>query len=195
MTDQPTKPKPKRRWYQFSLRSLLVFMLVSSVGLGWVVPRILQAIQEERVAAEIKNLGGYVYCDMWSIKSVRSVQLSRTPVTDAWLERLKKLSQLEVLQIIRTPISDAGLEHLQGQTHLQYLYLGETAITDSGLQHLAELSQLHLLSLNDTKVTDAGLEHLKGLSQLQVLWLKGTQVTDDGVQKLQNALPNCKVFR
>jgi hypothetical protein len=33
------------------------------------------------------------------------------------------------------------------------------------------------------------------LSQLETLWLKDTRVTDEGVKKLQQALPNCQIFR
>jgi len=29
-------PKPKRRWYRFSLRTLLLFLLVAGIGFGWV---------------------------------------------------------------------------------------------------------------------------------------------------------------
>ena len=35
MTTEPTTtPKPKRRWFQFSLRTLLVLMLVFGCGFG-----------------------------------------------------------------------------------------------------------------------------------------------------------------
>jgi hypothetical protein len=30
-----TMPKPKRRWLQFSLRTMLVLMLLFGCGLGW----------------------------------------------------------------------------------------------------------------------------------------------------------------
>ena len=58
-----------------------------------------------------------------------------------------------------------------------------------------ELRQLQSLSLADTQVTDAGLEHLKGLKELRSLDLTTTHVTDQGVKRLQQALPNCKIFR
>ena len=31
-----TTPKPKRRWFQYSLRTLLVLMLLVGVGMSWV---------------------------------------------------------------------------------------------------------------------------------------------------------------
>ena len=40
MTTAPTTtPKPKRRWLQFSLRTLMVVMVVFGTGLGWFAPR------------------------------------------------------------------------------------------------------------------------------------------------------------
>ncbi len=33
---QPAVPKPKRRWYQYSLRSLLLFVTLASIGMSWV---------------------------------------------------------------------------------------------------------------------------------------------------------------
>ena len=77
---------------------------------------------------------------------------------------------------------------------LQVLFLNSTKVTDPGLEHLKGLTSLRELYLNSTKVTDAGLEHLKGLTALKELYLAGTQVTDAGVQRLQQALPNCKIY-
>lgn len=48
----PSNSKPRRRWYQFSLRTLLVGMLVGSVAVGWVASRIQRArANRERAAA------------------------------------------------------------------------------------------------------------------------------------------------
>ena len=36
METPTTNPKPKRRWLQFSLKGLFVFVLVVCVALGWI---------------------------------------------------------------------------------------------------------------------------------------------------------------
>ena len=70
----------------------------------------------------------------------------------------------------RVQVTDAGLEHVKGLTQLQWLFLfSSREITDAGLEHLKELTQLQELWLDSAKVTGAGLEHLKGLPHLQVL--------------------------
>ena len=51
------------------------------------------------------------------------------------------------------------------------------------------------VDLGLTKVTDAGLKHLKGLKSLRSLNLQGTKVTDAGVKKLQQALPQCQIYK
>ncbi len=84
-----------------------------------------------------------------------------------------------------TNITDAGLEHLEGLTNLQWLSLDSTNISDSGLIHLKRLTNLGTLNLSGTNVGDAGLENLKGLTKLQDLNLKNTNVTDAGLVHLK----------
>ena len=63
--------KPKRRWYQFSLKTLLVFVLVASASVGWVGAKILRDREDrERLRAEarairrrINNISAYVAPD------------------------------------------------------------------------------------------------------------------------------------
>jgi hypothetical protein len=92
-----------------------------------------------------------------------------------------------------TKVTDADLESLGGIANLQALYLGRTAITDAGLAHLKGLRNLATLSLNNTAVSDQGLEHLSGLSRLKTLNLHETLVTAAGVAGLQQALPGVKI--
>jgi hypothetical protein len=66
-------------------------------------------------------------------------------------------------------------------------------ITVAGLKHLKRL-KITSLSLSGTNVNDAGLDRLSGLKSLRYLYLLDTKVTDEGVKKLQQALPNCKIY-
>jgi len=66
-TTQP--PKPKRRWYQFSLLTALVVMTLFTVAFGGWVQYMRQRAQENRdrvarveeAVAEIEELGGVVF--------------------------------------------------------------------------------------------------------------------------------------
>ena len=102
-------------------------------------------------------------------------------MTDAGLEHLKGLTQLQSLDLTDTKVTDAGLEHLKGLTQLQSLNLMETEVTDAGLVHLKGLPQLQSLDLAQTKVTDAGLVHLEGVDPPPIAGPEGTKVTDAGL--------------
>jgi len=205
--------KPKRlRWYQFSLRTLLIFMTVVAILVGtFVVQVIIPAERQKAAVAMIERRGGSVdYSDKskseWTsvpdwlrnclgpgyFQSVMLVELQGTKITDAELERLQGLVTLQYLLLSSTQITDTGLAHLKGLTSLEGLGLDNTQITDTGLDRLREMTSLKDLSLSGTQITDAGLAHLKGLNALESLGLDNTQITDAGVAKLRAALPKLR---
>ena len=61
-TTAPTTPKPRRRWLQFSLRTLMVLMLVLGCGLSWLAREVQQARAQREAAKAIGKLGGRVSC-------------------------------------------------------------------------------------------------------------------------------------
>jgi WD40 repeat protein/serine/threonine protein kinase len=132
--------------------------------------------------------------------SLRWLEVVNTKVTEAGLEHLKDLTELETLFFsnIREPgtkLTGAGLVHLKKMTKLRGLHLENTGLPDEGLVHIEGLGGLVELFLDNAKVTDAGLEHLAKLKNLAVLRLNGTAVTDRGVAKLKAALPHCNIIR
>jgi hypothetical protein len=192
MTIPGSRPNPKRRWLQFSVRGLFLLVLVFALPLGWLAWA-MNTIRQERLAvAALRNMD----C---KVSAPYNTQGSLTI-----LERLRKLLGEDQFRnatqvsgtywYTHSKITDGGLVHLQGLTQLQQLYLHGTQVTDAGLAHLEGLTQLKELRLDGTQVTDAGLVHLRRLTQLQWLVLPGQNVTDAGVRKLQNALPNCHIM-
>ena len=168
-------PKPKRRWFQFSLVTLLLLTLGCAVVLAlWVAP----AERQRRAVAFLKSLDGQVlYADdgeerastpEWLRRilgkdyftSVKAVDLSVPQVSDAELVHLRGLTTLEALFLTGTQVSDAGLVHLKGLRALEVLTLEGTQVGDAGLAHLTDLTALKELSLYDTQVSDAGLTHV-----------------------------------
>jgi len=175
-TTQP--PKPKRRWYQFSLRTEDAIKRLTI----WIRPFVLLVVvatpmysaepdkgQEAAIAA-IRKLEGRVILD--GNKAVVNVNFTRL-----------------------SPDTDAGLQHVKGLTRLEHLDVAVTNVSDAGLEHVKGLKSLASLSLSNTKVTDTRLGHLKGMATLHALDLTGTKVTDEGALNLQQALPNCKFVR
>ena len=182
--------------FQFSIRSLLVSVVVIAIPCSWLSVEMTKAREQRATVAAIEELGGEIWekpsgpewlRDLLGddfFKNVDAVIFHGSEVTDAGLEHLQALRQLKDLNLGATRTSDAGLEHLKALMQLQVLNLNYTRVSDSGLESLKRLTQLKELRLDDTRVTDAGLKHLEGMSQLMVLWLDGSQVTDAGLEHL-----------
>jgi hypothetical protein len=119
--------------------------------------------------------------------------LARSAVTDLGMAHLAGLTKLQGLYLGGTPVSDAGLAHVKGLTRLRGLGLDETRVSDAGLANLKGMTELHQLALDGTDVSDAGLVYLKGTTELRVLSLDGTRVTNGAVKELRKLLPVANV--
>jgi hypothetical protein len=164
-------PNLRRRWYRFSLRTLVLFVVFTTVGFGLVGIRLQQGRNDRRIVAKLKEIGPV------------AVQYDSE---DVW-------GRVVLLYVSHPNHTDASLNHLKGLTNLQTLDLANSQITDTGLEHLKGLKHLEDLHLGNTQIGDAGLKHLKGMTNLKRLGLELTQVTDEGVSKLRQALPNCRI--
>jgi hypothetical protein len=153
-----------RRWLQFSIRTLLVLVMLLCVALSmWVVP----AERRRRAVAAVEALGGAViFVDRHKINESSSIVFIRRWLPHAYVDEA---------EVVDFNFSD-------------------TEVTDAGLAHLQGLASLQGLDLSNTQVTDAGLAHLQQLKSIRWLFLRNTEVTDAGVAKLRNALPNCRVY-
>jgi len=206
-----------RRWrklLRFSLRGMIVLVLVIGGGLGWLVRS--ARIQHAAVAA-VTGVGGSVMYDwQWNNRTSYTSDASYTGgaswvpkwvtdrvgtdyfghVTSVWLYAISRdadsvlipvgrLKRLEWLSLIGSNISDTGLAHLSTTPSLSRLELDYTKISDAGLIHVERLKGLTILSLNGTRITDSGLVHLKPLASLSELNLAGTPITDAGLVHLQ----------
>lgn len=125
-------PKPqRRRWFQFSLRTMMILILFLSLPLGRFAYNLRQAREQEVAVAAIKTLGGDVgeagpdpFGDLEPVwlpcvrhvlgddifNPVTVVSLRDTQVNDARLRQLdghlKRLSHLRKLDLHGTQISD-----------------------------------------------------------------------------------------
>ncbi|MFV2065783.1 MAG: hypothetical protein ACC645_02295 [Pirellulales bacterium] len=80
--------------------------------------------------------------------------------------------------------------------NLYYLTLAECKnISGAGLEHLSALPALRQLDVTATSIDDDALVHLKKMKGLRVLMLSETKVTATAVAELQQALPDCVIFR
>ncbi len=187
-------PKSWRRRLRLSVRALMVVVLITGGGLGWVIHR--ARVQRESVAA-IKRAGGYVAYDWQQVKG--SIHRDKKPGCPEWIVGLLGDDYFGhvVWVILFRRGSDLEMIHVGKLSRVEDLDLDDSSVTDAGLIHLKGLTRLERLYLRGTKVTDAGLEHLKKLSghpSIHLGWDKG-RISDAALEELQKALPNAQVSR
>ena len=205
-----------RRFARFSVRGLIVLVLVVGFVLGWFVRR--AHLQSEAVAA-VRNAGGTVAYD-WEDKEWHPVQggkpggpkwladrlgpdyfdtviavLDGHTMSDAEMPLIGELDRLEVLDINdASAVSDLGLSPVTALKRLRKLSIRGTRATDAGLEHIKNLTKLEELDLDNTEVSGAGLKFLEKLTRLLILSLSGTDVDDAGLEHLKG-LTNLEALR
>jgi hypothetical protein len=204
----------KRRWFQFSLRTLLVFVVLIGCGLGWLGVKVQKGRRQKAVVdAIVKSGAGLVTYDYefdsqgrrvpnpappgpkW-LQSLLGVDFFQRvdsviyygdyPVVAADLECIKDLPQLRALHVLgRQRMPVAAFKPLAVLTELETLHLNDPELTDAEMEYFKALTHLTMLDLRSSRITDAGLESLRGLTRLEVLDLRGAQVTDDGLERIK----------
>jgi Leucine-rich repeat (LRR) protein len=180
----PPAVKPARRWFQFSLRSLLVFVALISVACAWLHSSWERA-RRQRAAVEALASSGMIRYDYEPDASgqERSCGGLSAPT---WLRRLLGDDFFCDVVIVCSGQGDDQLQHLAAFGHLRRLTLaGGGRVTDAGLEYVKDLSRLQELTISGTNITDAGLKYLSNLTELEVLWLTATEITDAGLDSLK----------
>ena len=122
---------PKRnplRWFQFSLRGLLIAVTLCAVPCSWLAVRLRHAKRQREAAAEIEKLGGKI---SWSEPS--GTEWERSLLGDDLFH------DVEFVDLQHTQVTDEDLVYLKPMRHLKCVNLCWTTITDDGLQHLMGL--------------------------------------------------------
>ena len=177
--------RPKLRWYQYSLRTLFIFVTLVCIVFGlYIGPK----HRRHQAVVAIEEAGGDVQCvnapdDEWWFK-----RTLREFLPPDWIDEVVRIDLSN-----RRNADEHVFAVLERFNELKVLRLSGTQITDAGLIHLTGLTGLEELDLRGTQISNAGLVHLKGLSGLYALNLRDTQTTGAGLADLKNALPHCYV--
>lgn len=92
------------------------------------------------------------------------------PIGEAWLPVVGAFGDCKVLLLGGSPIADAGLEHLQRLSKLQYLDLSDTLITDRAVEALMQMQSLKGLNLRGAQISDDGIRRLnRALRACQII--------------------------
>ena len=188
--------KPRRRWLQVSLRTLLILVTLLGIWLGWVVNR---GERQRRAVAAIREIGGIVYYEhdvvvdrgavfVQLAKPISTTRSKSIPTTRSGWRGWFPWDCFENVHSVQFPgdkVADADLAHLQALKGLHELHIMKAPVTDAGLKHLRGLTTLKSLDLVGTQASDAGLENLAGLTSLTHLNLHTSGVTDAGLVHLK----------
>jgi internalin A len=131
----------------------------------------------------------------WKLQP-HTLSLAEGDVSDAGLTALLSCRSITSLDLSRTRVTDAGVRHI---AHLPLRSLNLLCCYDVTDQALAMLAPLPLEELNLVscrRVTDAGVAHLCGAA-IRSLKLSGCAITDAGVARLQvqSCPPPCSAVR
>ncbi len=139
------RPQRKRRWLTYSLRTLLLTIPVLGAAL-WLVLRPYQLQRE--VSSLVDEAGGVVgvsvdpstWLGRWLVerhaRDVHLIAVDRCEVSDALLDRVARLPNLDTLAIGNARFSDDQLRRLQTLTSLRVLYLDAPGVSEDAVKSL-----------------------------------------------------------
>ncbi len=182
--------RPKRMWLQFSLRSLLVVMLVLPMVLGVYLRYRARSQRQWRLVNELKEAGGIV--NVWpSDQGELAEKQGRLLEWQMWLG-IDLPQELKSFYTYPLGGDDAvPLANLAEFPQLEMIRLNDKTTKDEDLAILAKLPRLRFLLVDSDRITDEGIASLKECTSLQEVALYGKRVSGRGVA-IVASLPNLK---
>lgn len=92
-------------------------------------------------------------------------------------------------------VTDADLDKLKDLANVEYLGLHSARISNAGLDKIAAMKSLREVELSYTRINDEGLKKLEALPNLKKIFLYGTKVTKDGAASFAKSKSGCEVLR
>src|SRR5579864_9191028 len=138
-----------------------------------ILPRASPALGTQHSSGHTDSRPDHVMRFVGMLTSVKMLTINREQATDAGLNQIRGLKNLETLWVQDAEdLTDAGFAALQGMTHLERLtIMNPKHLTDTGAFYLAGLNNLSALIMEESEISDQGLAYLKGLTQLEGLTL------------------------
>jgi hypothetical protein len=187
--------RPRRRWFQYSIRSLLLLILVVSIPCSWYAYHRYKVLKAARAVERLQELGcvlSVIHGQDWDDWTCYGALIGdEWKGTDADLALLGDLPDLKELYLDNPNIAEAGLAHLRRLRGLEALHVSSHRVTDATLHHLARLMELETLELTGP-ITDEGLDALRGLKKLRELKLSETRTSQKRIGRLLVELPGLK---
>jgi len=194
--------------FQFSIRSLLVLMLIVGAGLGLLSMRVGGVFAQWKTAQSLAAVGAQVSFSRGNVQAVsfsgpqfaafgdeHIAMLAQLPemhrltfadvrMTDQVLRRLARL-EISSVAFDKAQLPKRGLAHLRNMRTVWQLTLVKTPVAEQDIAGLEGCSVTHL-TLRETGLTDEGLAHLERWPKLSQLDLGEPKITKAGLIRLKN---------
>jgi Leucine-rich repeat (LRR) protein len=193
-----TAPKPKLRWFQYSLRTLLVFVTLCAIPCSWLAVKMRQAKRQRSVVQAVLAAGGIVMRRA-DDDATDFIDLDKMPSPPTLAESLFRRQRVVLVSLAdETCTYDVADPPIT----ISSFRLGRDA-SRLNLATLGELPDLEFVDLGDRQVNDRDCLNLAACSRLQVLVARHcSDVTDHGIQSLTHLrclrvlrLDGCKLGR
>lgn len=153
-------------------------------------------------ASSADGVGDPVIAALVEHEAIRELVLDSSDVTEAGVETLADMTQLEVLDLSSSKCGYSKLEHLSGLTNLRQLSFSasyeveedDRTFTDAHAAHVAGLVNLESLTLPFGELTNDGLAHLAGLVRLKEIDLDYSEIDDAGLVHLAGMTELTKIL-
>ncbi len=178
--DEPP-PKPRGRWLRFSLRSLLLLVVLIAVPLGWKVNR---ARNQRAAVAGLQKLRAQITYDYENASP--GSRANAAPPGPKWLiDLLGKEYFADVVQVtVGGPqVADDTIALIARLPEVEHVTLAWVS-RRPGLDQISTLKQLDDLGLlsEAADITDKGMAYIAKLTKLRSLCLRSGSSDGSGVQ-------------
>jgi hypothetical protein len=197
------EPKPaskpfKLRWYQYSLRSLILFELFCSLLCSWFATMMQSAITQRDAVAALRKLKCYAYYE--DRRGPLAPGWLRNWVGDDFFDTVTSAADYAFGEDLDIPFTKnlpqnvaqppSAVQNRPGQPRAAVpqtgIGIGSTSVPgDAFLEQAGRLPWLRKLIIFRHKPTDAGVKHLEALKQLETLRLDTPGITDAGIAHLK----------
>lgn len=161
----PSLPvRPKRRWFQYNLRSLLILTTVAAALFGVHARWSYKARQQQKALSALTPAGISVFYDF---------QIERIDIQSSF--PIRRAS-------VRPPLWPRWLVNVMGVDYFGTVFevdLYGMSVTDESLQPLEQLPALKYVFIDHSQVTDAGVARLqKALPNCKIIVNSGRSMFD-----------------
>lgn len=121
-----------------------------------------------------------------SARTIETLWLQSTRVTDEGLSAIKRMEALRSLDLCGGKLGDEAMRRIAANSRLTRLHIENIRLTDDGVLALSHASTLETLHIIGAEITDKGIEHLVALKRLSSLALRRTKISSSALISLGN---------